>query len=85
MLSGIAIRTRTGDAFPLPLPKSKRECREGDYMRSPEEIEKYWSKVSRTTSCWFWTGAKDKDGYGQYKIRYSGPDGNPIPITIRQV
>ena len=27
-------------------------------------IERFWSKVHRTNSCWLWTGLVSKAGYG---------------------
>ena len=32
-------------------------------------MDRFWSKVDKSGKCWEWTGAKDKDGYGQVKIR----------------
>jgi hypothetical protein len=28
------------------------------------EIDKFWSNVDKTNSCWNYTGCKDRDGYG---------------------
>lgn len=33
----------------------------------PITLERFWSKVKKTKSCWNWIGAKDSDGYGQFK------------------
>lgn len=30
--------------------------------------ERFWEKVEKSDGCWMWTGAKDKDGYGQTAI-----------------
>ena len=27
--------------------------------------DKFWYRVKKTRGCWFWTGAKDRDGYGR--------------------
>lgn len=40
---------------------------------SPEEawVSRFWSKVDRTddqNSCWEWTAAGDREGYGHFKI-----------------
>lgn len=29
-------------------------------------MDKFWSKVQKTDSCWLWTASKDKDGYGKF-------------------
>lgn len=29
-------------------------------------IEKFFAKVDKTDTCWFWTGLKNKDGYGAF-------------------
>ena len=28
-------------------------------------MERFWSKVQKTETCWIWTASKDKHGYGQ--------------------
>lgn len=33
-----------------------------------KQSERFWSKVHKTRSCWFWRGAVDKDGYGKFQI-----------------
>lgn len=34
------------------------------------QAERFWSKVRRgsPTTCWPWTGGKDKDGYGKFAV-----------------
>ena len=34
--------------------------------RPPEE--RFWTKVTKTESCWLWTGYRDKRGYGQFVV-----------------
>lgn len=56
---------------------------------SPADAERaFWLKVTKTESCWEWTGSKLKDGYGMLRIggrdvmahRYSWELANgPIP------
>ncbi len=31
-------------------------------------MERFWNKVYKTDTCWLWTAAKDKDGYGFFKV-----------------
>lgn len=39
-------------------------------VRSESIQSRFWSKVTRVEEgCWEWTGTKDKDGYGVFKIR----------------
>ncbi len=40
----------------------KQKCR---VKKSAAEC--FWSKVSKTESCWMWTGAVDECGYGKFK------------------
>lgn len=35
-------------------------------------IARFWTKVHKTEDCWFWLGARDRDGYGQFH-----PTGRP--------
>ena len=28
--------------------------------------QRFWNKVNKTDTCWLWTAAKDKDGYGLF-------------------
>lgn len=30
--------------------------------------ERFWAKVEKSPGCWIWTAAKDRDGYGQFKL-----------------
>ena len=32
----------------------------------PEELERFWSKVKKTETCWLWTGGTDAGGYGHF-------------------
>ena len=38
-----------------------------EYELTEKQIEAYWSKVDKTSSCWLWTGSLCK-GYGQCSI-----------------
>lgn len=31
------------------------------------EVERFWSKVSKTDTCWIWTAGKSDTGYGTFK------------------
>lgn len=39
--------------------------------RSPEE--RFWAKVSKTDTCWLWTGYVTDKGYGQISKDYDAP------------
>lgn len=30
-------------------------------------MERFWSKVNKTPTCWLWTGAKSPSGYGKFR------------------
>jgi len=30
--------------------------------------DRFWSKVNRTSTCWLWAAATDKDGYGAFMV-----------------
>jgi len=42
----------------------------------PRQLETFWSKVTKTQSCWLWLGYVDKDGYGSHYTRVNGPTKN---------
>jgi hypothetical protein len=54
--------------------------------------ERFWAKAERTPTCWLWTGAIDRDGYGRFertmahRVAYELAVG-PIPegLTIDHV
>lgn len=29
---------------------------------------RFWAKADQSGTCWLWAGARDKDGYGQFKV-----------------
>lgn len=35
-------------------------------MIEKKVIERFWKKVNKTRDCWEWTGAINRDGYGQF-------------------
>lgn len=36
-------------------------------------IDRFWGRVHKMANgCWFWTGNKDKDGYGEFGFRQNG-------------
>lgn len=39
-------------------------------------LDRFWSKVEKTDTCWLWTGATTKCGYGVLKI--GGRKGKPV-------
>jgi hypothetical protein len=39
----------------------------GERTRSEVDIERFWEKVARTDSCWNWTAAMGKAGYGRFR------------------
>lgn len=30
-----------------------------------DPVRRFWSRVDKTETCWLWTGALDRDGYGE--------------------
>jgi hypothetical protein len=42
------------------------------FWRTPATI-RFWAKVTKTDSCWIWTGAKGDIGHGLFRIKR--PDG----------
>lgn len=38
-------------------------------MSRPTTEERFWSKVDKTNSCWFWASSMYPDGYGQFWLK----------------
>jgi len=34
-----------------------------------KHINKFYSRIKKTKTCWLWTGCKDKDGYGRQFVK----------------
>jgi hypothetical protein len=39
------------------------------YTYDDRTVERFWAKVDKTPTCWLWTAALDRDGYGQFRIK----------------
>lgn len=53
--------------FGLYNPKKGKVCSKSCAAKSmvyPPIVERFWAKVNKTPTCWLWTAAKDKHGYG---------------------
>jgi len=37
---------------------------------NPKDLQRFWSKVEKTGTCWNWIGSLDVKGYGQFSIKY---------------
>lgn len=37
-----------------------------------DQIERFWTKVQKTDSCWNWNGQFSKSGYGKFAVRENG-------------
>jgi hypothetical protein len=35
---------------------------------TPSDLDRFWSKVHKTTTCWGWTGSRSQDGYGHFAV-----------------
>lgn len=56
-----------GDPAQFAFPKNTHQpdCRCSICYRPPKPLEeRFWAKVNKTATCWLWTGAKAKNGYG---------------------
>lgn len=38
-------------------------------LLTPEELERFWSKVDKSGDCWLWQAAKTEKGYGVFSLR----------------
>lgn len=51
-------RFRQGHQFKL--------CTNNPAIQKQDPVANFWAKVQKTDSCWLWTAALNKDGYGVY-------------------
>jgi hypothetical protein len=49
---------------------------------TPEEIERFWSKVEKTDGCWLWRGTPLKTGYGQFHLNYKTVRAHRISLQL---
>lgn len=56
-------------------------------------IDRFWSKVRKTRTCWLWTAGKDEDGYGVFALlddfqvrshRFSFEENHNVRLTSDQ-
>ena len=50
-------------------------------MKASEVGNRLWRSVNKTETCWLWTGAKDRKGYG--RIRIGGRTGGRVTSVHR--
>lgn len=39
-----------------------------------KDLDRFWSKVNKTETCWLWTGTKKQHGYGKFTTHSNGED-----------
>lgn len=72
-ITRLATCPQCGTLFPLPdwqARTGRRFCRQACYWDSmrvsrPLDVERFWSRVDRSDSCWLWTGKISTNGYGR--------------------
>lgn len=61
------------------------ESLQGDVRVWSEKIEaRFWNKVNKTLSCWWWLGAFSSDGYGTYGIGEKTIHGSPKTMSAHR-
>ncbi len=45
-------------------------------------MERFWSKVHKTDSCWEWTGSLDRAGYGRFGFRSTNWKASRVSWTL---
>jgi len=51
---------------PLPMPTFS------NITLSIADVQRFWSKCTKTDKCWVWTASTDKDGYGKMSYKRFG-------------
>jgi hypothetical protein len=36
--------------------------------QAPTTADRFWAKVDKTSSCWLWAGATERNGYGRFNV-----------------
>ena len=49
---------------------------------TPEQIERFWSRVEKTETCWLWTGYICKTGYGQFKFNGISHNSHRLSLAL---
>lgn len=49
----------------------------------PQDVQRFWSKVSKTDTCWRWTGTIAKNGYGCLKVSMGSRTNKAMPAAHR--
>jgi hypothetical protein len=47
---------------------SRDRARDSGRFVAGDEAARFWSQVERGAGCWLWTGHRNRDGYGQFKV-----------------
>lgn len=45
-------------------------------------LERFWSKVNKTDSCWLWIGARDRSGYGAFSLNRKAVKAHRVSVML---
>jgi hypothetical protein len=45
-------------------------------------ISRFWTKVNKTDSCWLWTGALDRRGYGAFSLNKKAVKAHRVSVML---
>lgn len=48
------------------------------------QASRFWTKVSKTKTCWLWMAGKDKDGYGKFQLSRGGKS-NQLHVRAHRI
>lgn len=74
--SAASVKTR---AAPLPAIKRKRDA---GIVLTLEQSDNFFSHVTKTESCWLWTGSKNEKGYGRCDADYGSGYAHRVSFLI---
>lgn len=71
-------RHKTCASCRLEIARTRREAGRARYRaehprRDPllAGAARFWAKVDHSGDCWLWTGARDRDGYGRFRVLHA--------------
>lgn len=54
------------------------------YPHTPDDLARFWSRVSKQEGCWLWTAGKFSNGYGAFRINGNNVRAHRFSFFLKQ-